>query len=59
MEDGYKTGTLGRNEQQVRHKFTHTHRFSFYDKDGGNKGKCIVCGKEATWKNGQESPRTT
>jgi hypothetical protein len=58
--DDYKTGTLGKTEEQVRHKFTHQHRYSFHDvKGGSHSGKCIVCGKEKVWKNGSERPPTT
>ena len=60
MEDEYKTGTLGKEEEEVRKKFTHKHVWNSVE-------KCYICGreknplwgKEPKWKSGKGSHPTT
>jgi hypothetical protein len=56
----YKTGTLGRNEEDVKQKLKHEHRYN-------QVGRCHLCGREkqpfwgdkSKWTSGKETTPST
>ena len=63
--DDYKTGSLGRDDEEVAYKLKHRHRYRWGDVKNGASitAKCVVCEKEApswvTRSSGTETTRTT
>lgn len=60
--DAFKTGTLGKDEQDVQERL-HLHRYPYMylrDRDKRHLMRCVECGKEFPWPtNGEGRTRTT